>query len=764
MTLLIDGAITKPKFENIPTLLKETPQWVLWHSRKRKKKDGSFYLSKEPVNINKEFGFKWDNKNYLYTFSEVQEAYTKGNFNGIGFVLFPNDDIVCVDIDDLENTDALPAEIYNLTIYSYAEKSPSGNGIHLWIRGRKPHWIGTKKNGIEFFGGQTKFITVTGDTLNNLEILPQQNLIDMIAKDYFGKPSTANHKNTRTNINNNQLNDDELLNKMFSSKKGEEIKSLWNGNLESYAFDDSSADMALANHLAYWTNGDFERIQKLMFQSKLAREKWFTHKTYLAVTIEKAVAGIKNFMPITKNIPTTNIQSNELHSPQVQQLTQNERTVQKSWWIENANGTKSLKHKILAEEILKEFSIVRYPTAHSDLYYYNKRKGIYEQDRSGRQINAIIRSKDDLSRSQVKEVHEYLADMSPIVKSISENYIALYNGLLNLKTFELEPFRQNVFLTQKIETTYDPNAYNDFVQTTLEKVTKGHESSIRNIEEMFACVLYPKILVPKMFYLYGRTAHNGKSSILNMIHETFDKNGGNISAISPQRLATNNFAGSAMYGKLANIVDDQPDQVIQDSGLLKTIITGGRIEIERKGKDSETVQISTVLITASNFYPNFRENGNQLNRRLHIIPFEHNFSNDPDCLSDKETMEILKSKSAREYVLKLAIDALKRMLSSNTQDNLTFNEKSREAAESFAEYSDPLSDYFFEFDKDYFEKHSGSRVLQDYEQWCKDNRVSYPLGTRRFKEAICNHYEMEWTTKKIKINGIWKSVKGFKSK
>lgn len=753
MTLLIDAKITTPNFDTIPTLLKHIPQWVLWNSREREKKDGTKYLSKEPVNIDNAFGFKWDNKNNLYKFEEVKRAYLEGNFNGIGFVLFPDDNLVCIDIDDLENIDDLPAEIHNLTLHSYVEKSPSGNGLHLWIEGRKPQWVGTKRNGIEFFGGQTKFITVTGDKYNNADIMPNQKLIDSIAEQYFPKPLIQQNFTVSTR-EYSTLSDSELLNKMFSSKKGMEIQKLWNGDISSYENDDSAADMALANHLSYWTNGDFVRIQNLMWQSALVREKWTRHPTYLAMTIEKAVAATPKFIATVTTTPQT--QPKEIIA----------KEVKKSWWVENANGTKSLKHKILAEEVSKEFSIVRYPTAHSDLYYYNKKKGIYEQDRSGRQINAIIRSKDDLSRSQVREVHEYLADMSPIVNTVSKEYIAVDNGLLNLKTFELEPFKPSVFLTQKIPTAYNPNAYNDFVQTTLNKVTRGHEPSIRNIEEMFACVMYPEILVPKMFYLYGRTAHNGKSSVLNMIHETFDSQGGNISAVSPQRLATNNFAGASMYGKLANIVDDQPDQIIQDSGLLKTIITGGRIEIERKGKDSETVKMSTVCITASNFYPNFRESGNQLNRRLHIIPFEHNFTNDPDCVSDKETMEILKSQSAKEYVLKLAVKALKLMLSPEniSPDKLTKNEKSIEAAEAFAEYSDPLSDYFFEFDKNYFEENTGVRVLQDYENWCKDNRVAYPLGTRRFKEAVCNHYNMEWKTKKVKINGRSKPVKGFKIK
>lgn len=756
MTLLIDAVITKPNFNTVPIKLKKIPQWVMWNSRKREKKDGGYYLSKEPVSINNDFGFKWDNTNNLYTFQEVQTAYNNGSFNGIGFVLFPEDKLVCIDIDDLENVNNLPPELHNLTLHSYVEKSPSGNGLHLWIEGEKPEWVGTKQNGIEFFGGQTKFITVTGDKFNDADIMSNQKLINMIADQYFKKPRNINVQHSGTN---NTFSDSELLAKMFASKNGAAIKNLWDGNLGNHNNDDSSADMALANHLAYWTNGDFTRIHTLMWQSSLVREKWTKHPTYLAMTIEKAVAGITN------NSPAISIQITETQQ-KTAAIETNNSNQKKSWWVENANGTKSLKHKILAEEVLKEFFIVRYPTAHSDLYYYNKKKGIYEQDNSGRQINAIIRSKDDLSRTQVKEVHEYLADMSPIVNTASQDYIAVENGLLNLFTFELEPFKPNIFLTRKIPTAYNPDSYNDFVQTTLNKVTKNHEPSLRNMEEMFACVMYPEILVPKMFYLYGRTAHNGKSSVLNMIHETFDSKGGNISAVSPQRLATNNFAGASMYGKLANIVDDQPDQLIQDSGLLKTIITGGRIEIERKGKDSETVKMSTVCITASNYYPNFRENGNQLNRRLHIIPFEHNFSNDPECVSDKETMEILKSQSAREYILKLAIAALKRMLSSENiaQDNLTKNEKSMEAAEAFAEYSDPLADYFFEFDKDYFEKHPGSRVLQDYETWCKDNRVAYPLGTRRFKEAICNQYNMEWKTKKVKINGQWKPVKGFKTK
>ena len=60
---------------------------------------------------------------------------------------------------------------------------------------------------------------------------------------------------------------------------------LWQGNTEALsrafpdhsggrAYDYSSADMALASHLAFWTGKNCERIERLMRQSALVREKW----------------------------------------------------------------------------------------------------------------------------------------------------------------------------------------------------------------------------------------------------------------------------------------------------------------------------------------------------------------------------------------------------------------------------------------------------------------------------------------------------------
>lgn len=59
---------------------------------------------------------------------------------------------------------------------------------------------------------------------------------------------------------------------------------------DSQAFDRSSADLALASHLAFWTGKDCERILRLIRMSGLARDKW-DRVDYCENTIGRAVRG-----------------------------------------------------------------------------------------------------------------------------------------------------------------------------------------------------------------------------------------------------------------------------------------------------------------------------------------------------------------------------------------------------------------------------------------------------------------------------------------
>lgn len=747
MTIASKEEILLVNIDNIPMELKQLNNWVLWKAIEDKESQKFYKVPFQANGIDKAIS---TNDSTWNTFDRVVEAYESGTGDGIGFVLSESDPYACIDIDGLKSVDVLPSLAQEITDLSYAELSPSGSGIHVFVKYTHNSEKLKNKNtklGFEIYSSK-RFITFTGESVNTLPI-NEGPKIDAFIEKVFKREERVQSFVTQRNESYGRaaLSEDEIIRVACNNPKtGERFKSFLNGGWEKFYSSQSEADMSFCNDLAFWTNCDYVMMDSIFRRSSLMRDKWDKSRnssTYGDETLQKAIAECAN----TFNPPKGEEEKSK--SP---------------WWRHNGNGTISFLHQVLAKEVLKKYHIVRYPSPHSDLYYYNPKKGIYEQDRSGRQINGIIRKFDeDLKTGQIKEVHNFITDMSPIVNKVNENYIALKNGILNFKTFEIEPFNPDVFVLQKIPVEYKPNAYDTFVESTLEKVTKGHAASIENIKEIFACVLYPGVLVPKIHYLLGRSAHNGKSSILNLIHQTFNKDGGNISAVTPQKLASSTFAGSSVYGKLANIVDDNPESLIEDSGLLKTIVTGGFAEIEKKGRDSETVRLSATFIIASNHFPNLNESGNAINRRLNIIPFDHNFSLDDECLPDEESMRLIASDSASEYVLKLAIDALKRMMNDPSSDKLTVNDRAQEAISAFAEHNDPVADFFHEFDEQYFNENRGSEVLREYELWCRENRIP-PMETKKFKEVVNTKFNMEWKDKTISESGVWKTVKGFKSK
>jgi hypothetical protein len=90
--------------------------------------------------------------------------------------------------------------------------------------------------------------------------------------------------------------DDILIQKAFQAKHGQEFKALWNGFTSSYGGDDSAADMAFANMLAFWTGGNAAQMERLFSSSGLGqRAKWRDRLDYRERTIQKAISDAREF-------------------------------------------------------------------------------------------------------------------------------------------------------------------------------------------------------------------------------------------------------------------------------------------------------------------------------------------------------------------------------------------------------------------------------------------------------------------------------------
>ncbi len=84
--------------------------------------------------------------------------------------------------------------------------------------------------------------------------------------------------------------DDELLALAANAKNGDAFMRLWGGDTSEYGGDDSKADFHLCCHLAFWTNKDPERMDRLFRLSGLMRPKWERGRgDYAQRTIQAAI-------------------------------------------------------------------------------------------------------------------------------------------------------------------------------------------------------------------------------------------------------------------------------------------------------------------------------------------------------------------------------------------------------------------------------------------------------------------------------------------
>lgn len=250
--------------------------------------------------------------------------WDRGHGAGVGYVFTDADPYAFIDIDScLEPAeDGRPAawsllaqELMARLPGAAVEVSQSGKGLHLFGRYSRlpPH---AKKNtplGLELYTGG-RFVALTGTYAAGSIDTDITDALELIIAAYFVPSVTGDFAGwTAEPIEgwDGPTDDDDLIAKaMRSGKKSAAavfgdggavtFQDLWEANAAKLAqtwpgegfkpFGQSEADLALADHLAYWTGKNCERMETLMRRSALARDKWDSHRTYLAGTIMKACA------------------------------------------------------------------------------------------------------------------------------------------------------------------------------------------------------------------------------------------------------------------------------------------------------------------------------------------------------------------------------------------------------------------------------------------------------------------------------------------
>lgn len=363
-----------------------------------------------------------------------------------------------------------------------------------------------------------------------------------------------------------------------------------------------------------------------------------------------------------------------------------------------------LLHDKFAEYLKHEEHIIK---INGILHIY--KDGIYTADATEIE-KAMIKHIPGLTRSKRSEILSYLELIAEEKELSNVDYIVLNNGLFDIRTETLKDFTPDYICKNKIPVSYNPAAYHEITDKTLDKIA-CHDKELRKLlEEMIGYTLLRRNELGKCFILVGQGA-NGKSTLLDVIKHFLGEE--NISSISLEELGQR-FKTAELYGKLANIGDDISNKYIENNAVFKKLVTGETVNVERKGKDPFDFNNYAKLIFSANEVPRINDTSQGLMRRLVIVPFNAEFTDkDPDY--DPFIKDKLLTQDAMEYLLLIGIQGLKRVL-----ENRKFTEVESVTAEikEYEKINNPVVAFLEEND---IEEQTVEDIYLRYSTWCLEN-------------------------------------------
>ena len=291
---------------NIPAELKQLAQWVCWKNEGLP--NGKY--TKVPRDPRTLRPASVSDPATWHDFQTAVDAARTQHFDGVGFVLTQSDPYCIIDLDD--KPDNPPDEADRRTQFAlfekcqtYIERSPSGRGCHIVLRGKVPH--GLKRGSIEIYSS-LRYMTFTGDVAKAAPIADGQDILDQIIP--LMSPQTSN--SAALEFNEPILLDAEVDEMAQNAANGAKYIELCNiGSVRAHPFgppvwdqdrvlagckalgypSQSEADLALLSMICFYTRSN-EQAKRLFRYSGLGqRPKASADDRYLDRTILKVRSG-----------------------------------------------------------------------------------------------------------------------------------------------------------------------------------------------------------------------------------------------------------------------------------------------------------------------------------------------------------------------------------------------------------------------------------------------------------------------------------------
>jgi len=563
-----------PNLEAIPDEMKATKRWVLWKSdpiyaagEPKVDGEGKPRFGKVPYNAKNDQKANTTDPSTWASFDEVVARFYEGDFDGLGFVLGYEEtgrNFAGVDIDHLETSeDWQRARQVADRFASYTEISPSEKGIHIIIFGKKngKKCKDSKKN-IEIYD-HSRFFTVTGNVLDGKKL--PVNFREEVLREFYRETfpdrkaasSPLTPSSTSVAATASCLSDEEIISLACNEKgpAGEKFRNLYmTGDASDYGDDDSSADMALMNKLAFYSKDPLQ-LERLFSNSALGqREKWVKRADYRQRTIQAALEFVKEaYAPMGKGRK----KGKSLAARIVDAILENYtlRIVKETGTVlvkEPSGGWREMEELELGA-IAQKFG-GRDQTTPSVL------KDVYSKIEH--ESENIISLKDFERRPDL------LMDANGIVFSSVSREVVDISG---------DEFK-DVFVIHKIGAVFDPSAPVPPEYLKAEEEIIPNKQERLTFQEHVGTGFLRTMELDKIFCLVGDT-RNGKTTLFEIVLKVAGKE--NVSTISLKQMGMP-YHTFKMWRMLFNVMDDISNESLRNTEFFKAWLGGFPVNIMKK--------------------------------------------------------------------------------------------------------------------------------------------------------------------------------------
>lgn len=269
-------------------------------------------------------------------------------------------------------------------------------------------------------------------------------------------------------------------------------------------------------------------------------------------------------------------------------------------------------------------------------------------------IKSLIQSYHrGLQDKDIDNIIAWLRNSVPTVqRTISNDLVAVNNGIFNYKTKELLPFTSNMVFINKIPVNFNPQmshppVYTDHgenwdIESWFNSLSDD-PAVVNTLWQYIGATIRPNVAWGKALFLLNPGGNNGKGSYCQLINNLC---GGQNIATVPLKQFGDQFGLGPIKNKNIIMCDENPvSSFLQDADKLKAVITKDKIPLNEKHKNITSYRFRGVIIQCINGIPKINDTTDSLYRRFISIPMDKCFTGrekkwiKQDYLGRQDTLE-----------------------------------------------------------------------------------------------------------------------------